>query len=100
VNGGPIRQIASGIRIDLTVFPRSPRNQIDGIRDGRLVVRVTAPPVDGAANEAIIKLFVRRLGVPRSAITLRSGLSSRRKTLEISGALAAPMVYELLTAPD
>jgi uncharacterized protein YggU (UPF0235/DUF167 family) len=51
---------------------------------GRLVVRVTAPPVDGAANEALLRLVARELGVARSALRLVSGERARVKRLEVS----------------
>jgi uncharacterized protein len=80
-----IRQTPAGTRIDIRVIPRASRTGIDGVRDGRLVVRVTAPPVDRAANDAVVRVLADRLGVPQRAVSLVSGASGRNKTVEISG---------------
>jgi hypothetical protein len=76
---------ARGVRLDLRVMPRSPQSRIDGIRDGRLLVRVTAPPVDRAANDAVVALLAATLAVPRRDVALVSGQSARNKTVEIDG---------------
>ena len=67
------------------VAPRAVRDGFAGLRDGALVVRLTAPPVEGEANDALMRFIARHLGVPRSAITLRQGARSRDKTLHIAG---------------
>ena len=74
------------VRLELRVMPRAPRNTIDGVRDGRVVVRVTAPPVDDAANRAVVELLADALDLPRAAIRLVAGAASRNKTVEIAGA--------------
>ena len=66
-------------------MPRSPKNRIDGIRDGRIVVRVTAAPVDGAANDAVIATLAAALDLPRRAVRVVHGDTSRNKTIEITG---------------
>lgn len=83
-----IQARASGIRIDLRVTPRASRNVIDGVRDGRLVVKVTAPPVDAAANDAVIALLAGALEVPRRHIAIVIGASGRSKTVEVTGVSA------------
>ena len=75
----------SGVRIELRVMPRAPRTIVDGIRGGRLVVRVTAPPVDGAANDAVIVALAGALDLPKRAIRIVAGETSRNKTAEITG---------------
>ena len=82
---GPIRATAAGVRIDLRVIPRSKQTKLDGIRDGRLVLRVTAPPVDHAANDAVIQALAALLDVPRRAVTLVGGELARSKSVEVSG---------------
>ena len=69
----------------MRVIPRAHRSVVEGIRDGRLLVRVTAPPVDRAANNAVIALLAKTLAVPRSAIRVVTGEAARNKTVEISG---------------
>jgi hypothetical protein len=66
-------------------MPRSPKNGIDGIRDGRILVRVTAAPVDGAANDAVVATVAAALDLPRRAVRVVHGDSSRNKTIEITG---------------
>jgi uncharacterized protein (TIGR00251 family) len=76
---------ATGVRLEVRVMPRSPRNGVDGVRDGRLVVRVTAPPVDGAANEAVADLVASALDVPRRAVVIAAGASGRNKIVDARG---------------
>jgi uncharacterized protein len=72
-------------RLTLRVQPRSRRNEIAGERAGALLVRVTAPPVDGKANEAVRRLIARRLRVPAGRVSIVRGESSRDKLLEVEG---------------
>ncbi|TMQ06347.1 MAG: DUF167 domain-containing protein [Deltaproteobacteria bacterium] len=72
------------ITIEILVQPRASREKIGPMHDGRLKIAVTAPPVDGEANAAVIALLARRLGVARGNITVVAGASSRRKTLRIA----------------
>lgn len=71
--------------VSVRVTPRSGRNEVIALEDGILSVRVTAPPVDGEANRAVIELLAGVLGLPRSRIKVRSGASARRKSLVVSG---------------
>lgn len=80
-----IRAVAGGVAIDVLVQPRSSRARIGPQHGDRIKVSVTAPPVDGAANDAVIELWARALGVPRRQVTIAAGHSSRRKTVEIAG---------------
>ncbi len=81
----PFRPSARGVRIDLRVIPRSPRNTFDGMRDGRLVLRVTAPPVDHAANDAVVAAVADALGVPKRSVRVVAGTTSRNKAVEVDG---------------
>ena len=67
------------------VTPRGSKNEVTGWRDDVLCVKVTAPPVDGAANAALIKFLADYIGVRKSQITLISGEKSREKSFEIIG---------------
>ena len=75
--------MATGARIEIRVQPRASRNAISGMRAGILRIRVTAPPVDGKANAAAIALLAQALDLPKSAIRLVRGASSREKTLAV-----------------
>jgi uncharacterized protein len=83
-----IRATADGVELDVRVIPRARTTDIGGERDGALVVRLAAPPVDGAANDALIELFATTLRVPRRAITIVSGARGRRKRIAIAGVTA------------
>jgi uncharacterized protein (TIGR00251 family) len=72
------------ITIEILVQPRASREKIGPMHDGRVKVAVTAPPVDGEANAAVIALLARRLGIARGDIAVIAGASSRRKTLRIA----------------
>ncbi|MCX6362267.1 MAG: DUF167 domain-containing protein [Armatimonadetes bacterium] len=73
----------SRLRVRLT--PRGGRNAIEALRDGVLHVRVSTPPVDGAANRALVELVAERLDVPKSSVSIATGATSRHKVLEVSG---------------
>ena len=73
-------------RVEVRVVPRASRDELAGFDDtGRLKVRLTAPPVEGAANRALVKLLSKRLGVARGAVTVVRGETSRNKLVEIDG---------------
>ncbi|HUG14014.1 MAG TPA: DUF167 domain-containing protein [Thermomicrobiales bacterium] len=74
-----------GTIIDVYVQPRSSRSEIVGPHAGTLRVRVTAPPVEGAANDAIIALLSAELGVRRLEIAIVAGASGRRKRVLVRG---------------
>ena len=80
-----IRATADGVELDVRVIPRARTTDIGGERDGALVVRLAAPPVDGAANDALIEFFSATLRVPRRAIAIVSGARGRRKRIAIAG---------------
>ena len=80
-----IRQTASGLEVRLHVQPRAKRSEISGVRNGALKLKVTAPPVDDAANRAITEFFSGLLGIPKSSLQIVSGVKSRDKTLQIRG---------------
>ena len=79
-----IQSIAGGILLDVRVIPRAAKAGIAGVRDGALLVRVTAPPVDGAANAELIGIIADALGVAQRAVSLTSGGHSRRKRLHVT----------------
>lgn len=76
------------ITIDVLVQPRASREKIGPRHDGRIKIAVTAPPVDGEANSAVVELLAKSLGVAKSAIEVVAGASSRRKTIRIAGVTA------------
>ena len=83
-----IHQTATGVEIDVRVIPRAGRSGVDGARDGRLLVRLAAPPVDGAANQALIELFSALFDRPKRAVRIVAGDKSRSKRVAIDGVTA------------
>ena len=73
------------VRFSVHVQPRSKRTEIAGVHGTALKVRLHSPPVDGAANEELILFLAETLGVPRRAVRIVSGQSSRAKTVEVEG---------------
>ena len=69
----------------MLVAPRSATNRALGVFDGALKIALTAPPVDGAANKALVEFLSGLLGVPRSRIVIESGQTGRDKLLFIGG---------------
>ena len=69
----------------MRVIPRAARDELAGTRDGRLLVRVTAPPLDGRANAAVCALLAKAAGVPKGAVGVVRGERSRDKRVRIEG---------------
>ncbi len=84
-----IREQEGAITFEVRVAPRASRNRVIGVQDGALKVALTAPPVDGAANEALKKLLAKTLGVSKSDVEILRGDSARIKVLRVHGVSAA-----------
>jgi uncharacterized protein (TIGR00251 family) len=80
----PLREVDGALLVVVRVVPRASREEL-ALADGMLRARLTAPPVEGAANEALLRLLCSRLGLPRRAVRLVSGATARQKTLAIEG---------------
>ena len=77
------------------VVPRARTTDVAGRHGDTLKIRIAAPPVDGAANEELVRFLAERLAVPRSAVTIAAGLTGRRKTVKISGVETADALRTL-----
>lgn len=88
------------IKLRIRVTPKASRNQIAGWRGKQLAVKVTAPPVEGAANEAVIKLLSKQLGLRACDIQIASGDSSRDKLVVIEGCEREDFLKRLKKALD
>jgi hypothetical protein len=77
--------LEGAVRFPVRATPRAGRTEIAGLHAGALRVRLAAPPVDGKANAALVRCLARALGVPRSAVSVVRGGSSRDKTVEVAG---------------
>ena len=91
-----IRETAEGVELDLRVIPRAKKTEMAGLRGDALLVRLAAPPVEGAANEALIEFLVRELHLPRRAIRIVSGEHARLKRVAIAGISAAAVTRALI----
>ena len=93
----PGRREPSVVRFAVRVQPRASRNELVGLRNGVLRVRLQAPPVEGAANEALIRFIANELGLSRRAVRIVSGFGSRNKVVEVV-AEAHPALDRFLNA--
>lgn len=83
--GLQISETNEGLTVRLHVLPRAKFSEIAGLHNGALKVKITAPPVDDAANRSIIEFFSKLLGVSRSNLKILTGNKSRDKVLQIKG---------------
>lgn len=90
-----IHATADGVTLDIRVVPRAGRAGIAGTRNGALLVRLNAPPVDGAANAELVTVMARVLGVPRKAVSIVAGERSRFKRVRIHGATVDDVTAKL-----
>lgn len=86
-------------RLSVRVTPRSGRDDITGFRDGTLMVRLRAAPVEGAANEALIALLASQLSLPKRAIALTGGHRSRTKQITVHGLTPEEALRRLGVSP-
>ena len=96
MSGTFITQSGDAVLITVRVIPRATRSQIAGTRNDALLVRLSAPPVDGAANAELIEVLAVALDVPRRDVSLIAGERSRTKRVQVRG-LTASDVNRLLT---
>lgn len=81
----PIRQTGKSVTFAVRIHPRAKKNSITGELGDALKVSLTAPPIDGRANEACIEFFARLLGVQPATISIASGDTSRNKVIRVTG---------------
>ena len=84
-----LRDIPGGCEADLLIQPRASKTGIVGEHDGRLKIRLAAPPVDGAANDELVRWLADILGIPKRNVSLISGETGRRKRVRLAGITAA-----------
>jgi len=87
--------MTSAARISIYVQPRASKTMIAGMHDGCVKMRLAAPPVDGAANAALIEFVAERLNLARSYVRIVSGQTSRRKVVEVDGVSAEQLAAAL-----
>src|SRR5438105_177320 len=80
-----IEGTSDGVLIRVYVTPRSSGNKVVGTHSGEVKIALTAPPVDGAANKALVEFLAKLLGMPKGNVTVASGETSRHKTVRVQG---------------
>jgi uncharacterized protein (TIGR00251 family) len=90
--------VTQSASIGIYVQPRASKTEIAGVHDGLIRIRLAAPPVDGAANAALVAFIAERLDIAKSRVRVISGLASRRKAVRVEGMTEA-MVVAALTPP-
>jgi uncharacterized protein len=90
-----IKPCDNGIRFSAIIQPRSSKNEVTGVYNDALKIRLTSPPVDGEANKACMRFFAKWLGISPSKIRIIHGLSSKKKTIEVED-LTEKQFHEIL----
>ncbi|HKW74433.1 MAG TPA: DUF167 domain-containing protein [Terriglobales bacterium] len=93
----PVNETAKGAAFAVKVQPRARKNAITGMVGNALKLAVTAPPVNGKANQAVIEFFADWFEIPRSQVTITSGETSRNKLIRVTG-VTAQQLHEKLAA--
>ena len=91
----PITESAKGVTFSVKVHPRARKKAITGVIGDALKLALTAPPVEGRANQAVIEFFAELFEIPRSSVTIASGETSRNKQVRIAGLTRAAVAARL-----
>jgi len=94
----PVRDGDKGATFAVRVQPRASRNAVTGVMGDAVKIALTAPPVEGKANEACINFLANLLNVSRSSVTIASGESSRNKVIRVAGVRASELEQRLRAA--
>jgi uncharacterized protein (TIGR00251 family) len=100
VNPSWCSALPQGVRIAFHVQPNAKKTEVLGLHDDALKLKLAAQPIDGKANEALVKYLSERLAVPRSAVLLTHGQSGRKKLVEVRGVTVEQAVLALLPGKD
>lgn len=95
----PIQESAKGVTFAVKVHPRARKNQITGMVGEALKLALTAPPLEGRANEGAIEFFAELFDIPRSSVTIASGQTSRSKVIRVTGISADAVRRRLEEVP-
>jgi uncharacterized protein (TIGR00251 family) len=85
----PLEATAEGVRLRLRIQPRASRSEVMGLHGHAIRIRLAAPPVDGLANDELVRFLADRLGVPGRAVEITAGHAGRQKTVTVAGVDAA-----------
>jgi uncharacterized protein (TIGR00251 family) len=87
--------MSPSVRVEVYIQPRASKTEPAGMHDGVIKIRIAAPPVENAANRALIDFVAERLGIPKRSVRVVSGSASRRKVLEVDGVTAESVAAAL-----
>lgn len=87
---------AQGVRMTVHVAPNAKKTEVTGIFDDALKIRLQAQPIEGKANDALVRYLADRLSVPKSAVSITHGQTSKRKTVEVATRLTVDEVKRML----
>jgi uncharacterized protein (TIGR00251 family) len=94
-----ITRARDGISIKVRVIPRAAKSGVAGVRDGALLVRLNAPPVEGAANDELVRVLSELLGVSKRAVAIVGGERTRSKIVRVAGIDVETCRSKLLASP-
>lgn len=80
-----IREVKGGVELELHIQPRASRTELSGVHGAAFKIRLAAPPVDGEANDELVRFLAKLLGVPKSAVSIVSGATGRKKRVRVEG---------------
>ena len=92
-----MNETPTGVELKIHAVPRASKNEIQGLHNNALKVRLTTPPVDGKANQALIKFLSKTLGIPNAQIQLLRGKTTRYKTVRIHGLSKETLTEKLVS---
>ena len=95
MNAPYLRSVTGGVELAVKLQPRASRNEIGLVQGDELKIKVTAPPVDSAANEALVRLLAEKLNLSRGAVQLIRGQTSRHKTIYLAGLTVEAAAHRL-----
>ncbi|WP_447979221.1 DUF167 domain-containing protein [Candidatus Nitrospira bockiana] len=96
----PIHQTPDGVILTVHVQPNAARSEYAGLHGDAVKIRIAAPPVEGAANEAVRRFLSERLGVPLRRVTLLAGQTGRRKRIKLIGVHAKEVTARLTSGGE
>ena len=91
-----IRNTDDGVEFDVRVIPRAHKTTAAGLRGDAIVIRLAAPPIDGAANDSLVRFLSETLDIPQRAVRIARGVRARTKRVEVSGVTEAQVRALLL----
>ena len=90
-----VTEADGAITFDVQVVPRASRDRLGPVHGDRLKVQLTAPPVDGAANEALVELLAKSLGRRRGDVAIVRGQTGRKKTIRVAGSTRDALLHRI-----